>query len=132
MNGVVKKDGRTDAYFDGAAHDKLMLRRCGACGKWYAPDTSSCADCGTEDLGWAEASGDAALVSWAVVHSKDSLTVVPEARESGTVLALIELAEGPWIYGRAEYTEPRVGLPLRVCFIHPDSGESYPIFQERS
>jgi uncharacterized protein len=121
--GVVKKDGRTDAYFDGAAQEKLMLRRCGACGKWYAPDTSSCADCGSEELGWAEASGDATLVSWAIVHSKDSPTAA---------VALIELAEGPWIHGRAETTRPRAGLPLRVRFIHPDNGESYPIFQERS
>lgn len=119
----IVRDGRTDPFFDGAARDRLMIRRCGGCGTWYGPDASYCADCGSEELGWAEASGDATLVSWAIVHSKNS----PMA-----AVTLIELAEGPWIYGRADSAAPREGLPLRARFVHPDSGESYPIFQERS
>jgi uncharacterized protein len=123
VNGLIRRDGRTDEYFDGAAAERLMLRRCGACGHWHAPDASYCVVCGGEDLGWARASGDASLVSWAIVHSRDSSTAP---------VALIELAEGPWIYGRAESARPYAGQPLRAFFIHPDNGESYPIFKERS
>ncbi|MCW2943464.1 MAG: hypothetical protein JWR24_181 [Actinoallomurus sp.] len=120
--GTVRRDGRTDVFFDGAAADRLMIRRCESCGRWFAPDASGCPECGTEELDWAEASGEAVLVSWAVAHSR---TADPAP------LALVELAEGPWMYGRLDaVAAPREGLPLQVCFVHPDEGESYPLFKE--
>jgi uncharacterized OB-fold protein len=121
MIGPVRRDGRGDPFFDGAAEDRLVVRRCG-CGRWYAPDATGCPACGG-DLAWAEASGEAVLVSWAVAHSRTGETAP---------LALVELAEGPWMYGRLEAVEaPREGLPLRARFVHPDEGESYPVFEER-
>ncbi|MDN3351075.1 OB-fold domain-containing protein [Actinomadura sp. DC4] len=121
--GVIRRDGRTDPFFDGAAEDRLMTRRCEACGRWYAPDATGCAGCGAGDLAWAEASGEAVLVSWAVARSRTG----PPAP-----LALVELAEGPWMYARlASVAGPREGLPLRVRFVHPDEGESHPVFEER-
>jgi uncharacterized OB-fold protein len=121
--GPIRRDGRTDAFFDGAAEDRLMIRFCEACTRWFAPDASGCSECGSEDLAWAEASGAAVLVSWAVAHSPAAAPVP---------LALVELAEGPWMYGRLDaVATPREGLPLHACFVHPDEGESYPVFKER-
>lgn len=121
--GVIRRDGRTDPFFDGAAEGRLMTRRCEACGRWFAPDATGCPGCGDDDLAWAEASGEAVLVSWAVAHSRTGTTAP---------LALVELAEGPWMYGRlAGVAEPREGLPLHVRFVHPEDGESYPVFEER-
>jgi uncharacterized OB-fold protein len=121
--GVIRRDGRTDPFFDGAAEGRLMTRRCEACGRWFAPDATGCPDCGDDDLAWAEASGEALLVSWAVAHSRTGTTAP---------LALVELAEGPWMYGRlAGVAEPREGLPLHARFVHPEEGESYPLFEER-
>jgi uncharacterized protein len=119
--GPVRRDGRTDAFFDAAAEDRLVVRRCDACDRWFAPDAADCAFCGA-DLAWARASGHAVLVSWAVAHARTGETAP---------LALVELAEGPWMYGRLEGVRaPREGLPLRVRFVHPDDGESYPVFEE--
>jgi uncharacterized protein len=121
--GTVRRDGRTDPFFDAAAADRLVIRRCEPCGRWYAPDASGCPGCGSEDLAWAEASGEATLVSWAVAHSRSA---------EPAALALVELAEGPWMYGRLDEVDaPREGLPLRARFVHPGDGESYPVFQER-
>jgi uncharacterized OB-fold protein len=121
--GAIRRDGRTDPFFDGAAEDRLVVRRCEPCGRWFAPDASGCPGCGTDEPAWAEASGEAVLVSWAVAHSRTGETAT---------LALVELAEGPWMYGRlAAVTAPREGLPLHAIFIHPDEGESYPVFEER-
>jgi uncharacterized protein len=120
--GVIRRDGRTDPFFDGAAADRLVVRRCEACGLWFAPDTTGCAGCGTDDLVWVEASGEAVLVSWAVAHSPAGETAP---------LALVELDEGPWMYGRLDgVAVPSEGLPMRVGFVHPDEGESYPVFRE--
>lgn len=121
--GVIRRDGRSGPFFDGAAQGRLMARRCEACGRWFAPDATGCPDCGTDDLAWAEVSGEAVLVSWAVAHSRTGETAP---------LALVELAEGPWMHARLDAVpEPREGLPLRVDFVHPDEGESYPVFKER-
>jgi uncharacterized OB-fold protein len=121
--GVIRRDGRTDAFFEGAAADRLVIQRCDQCGRWFAPDATGCADCGVEDLDWAEASGDAVVVSWTVVHSPGGETAP---------LALVELEEGPWMYARLEGVEaPREELPLRVRFVHPRESESYPVFTER-
>jgi uncharacterized OB-fold protein len=121
--GVLRRDGRTDPFFDGTAADRLMIKRCGACDRWYAPDASDCTRCGAADLSWADAAGHATLVSWAIAHSGTP----PPA-----LLALVELSEGPWLYARldgAGRETLRAGLPLRACFEHPDEGESYVLFR---
>lgn len=119
--GAVRRDGRTDPFFDGAARDVLVIRRCAPCGRWYAPDTGGCPECGADEPAWAEADGTAVLVSWAVAHPR---------RGEPAPLALVELAEGPWMYARLRgVAEPRAGLPLRAVFVHPDEGESYPVFE---
>jgi uncharacterized protein len=126
--GVLRRDGRTDAFFDGAADDRLMIRRCEPCDRWFAPDASGCPGCGREDLGWAAASGAATLVTWAVSHGRP--------RADGTApepapLALVELAEGPWLHARltgVDLAGLRADLPLVAVFEHPDEGEPYLLF----
>ena len=122
--GVLRRDGRSDPFFDGAAADRLVIRRCEACDRWFTPDETSCPGCGG-DLGWAEASGEATLVTWTVVHSRN-------AGGPPAYLALVELAEGPWMHTRLtgfEEASLREGLPLKAAFVHPDEGESYVLFR---
>jgi uncharacterized protein len=129
--GVVRRDGRGDAFFDGAAAGRLVIRQCGGCASWFAPDAGECSGCGAE-LGWATASGRATLVSWAISHARPGQdgSVPPPS-----VLALVELREGPWLHSlltdvaRADLRE---GLPLRAHFEHPDEGESYLVFRAES
>ncbi len=123
--GVLRRDGRTAPFFDGAADGRLVVRRCEACDRWFAPDETGCPGCGSGELGWAEASGEATLVTWTVVHPRDP-------GEPPAYLALVELAEGPWLHTRLDGVDPaslREGLPLRAAFVHPDEGESYVLFR---
>ncbi|MFI6522701.1 Zn-ribbon domain-containing OB-fold protein [Spirillospora sp. NPDC050679] len=127
--GVLRRDGRTDAFFDGTAADRLTVKRCAACDLWFAPDQGTCPGCGDEELEWAEAGGDATLVTWTVVHGRPAAdgTAPPPAH-----LALVELAEGPWLHARltgADRAALREGLPLRAVFVHPGEGESYLLFR---
>jgi uncharacterized OB-fold protein len=127
--GVLRRDGRTDPFFDGTAAGELMIKRCEACDRWYAPDAAGCPECGEEELSWARASGDAVLVTWTATHGRPA--------EDGTApppvhLALVELAEGPWMYARLDGVtggDLREGLPLRAEFEHPDEGEAYVLFR---
>ncbi|HEX2314344.1 MAG TPA: OB-fold domain-containing protein [Thermomonospora sp.] len=127
--GILRRDGRTDPFFDGTAEERLMIRRCAPCGRWFAPDQTACDGCGEEELEWVEASGAATLVTWTITHGRPA--------EDGTApppafLALVELAEGPWLHARLDGVERealREGLPLRAVFVHPDEGESYVLFR---
>jgi uncharacterized OB-fold protein len=127
--GVLRRDGRTDPFFDGAAADRLVIRRCEECGRWFAPDASGCFSCGGDRLTWAPAAGTATLVSWAVSH--------PRPRDDGAarppvLLGLVELTEGPWLHTRLDGLDrdmPSEGLPLTATFRHPEEGEAYLVFR---
>ncbi|WP_329522484.1 Zn-ribbon domain-containing OB-fold protein [Spirillospora sp. NBC_01491] len=131
--GVLRRDGRTDPFFDGTAAGRLVVRRCAACDRWLAPDAGGCPGCGDEDPGWAEASGAATLVTWTVTHGRPAGdgTVPPPA-----VLALVELAEGPWLHARLDAADPaalrgrlREGLPLTAVFVPAEQGEAHLLFR---
>jgi uncharacterized OB-fold protein len=127
--GALRRDGLTDPFFDGASADRLVIKRCEFCHRWFAPDASGCPDCGGEDLAWAQAGGTATLVTWAVSH--------PRPQDDGSVplpavLALVELTEGPWLYARLDGLDPGMlteGLPLTAAFEHPEEGEAYLVFR---
>jgi uncharacterized OB-fold protein len=106
--------------------------RCEPCDLWYAPDASGCPECGAEELTWAQASGLATLATWTVSHGRPAeYGTAPEP----AVLALVELAEGPWLYARLDgiaRDDLAEGLALRACFEHPAEGESYLLFTKAS
>jgi uncharacterized OB-fold protein len=126
---VVQRDGRSAEFFDAAGADQLAIRRCTRCSHAFNLEARTCTDCGSTELVWDIATGSATLVSWAVVHHPphpDFAAQVPFP------IGLVELAEGPWINARivgSDIAELSAGIPLRVAFIHPEIGDSYPVFQ---
>jgi acetyl-CoA acetyltransferase/uncharacterized OB-fold protein len=128
--GIIRRDEQSAPFFDAAAADRLLIRRCAECGRWLAPEAGGCYDCGGEDPGWAAASGHGTLVSWAVRHPRAS----PPGQPARTVLALVELDEGPWLHTGLTSTSPaaiaalRAGQRVAASFVHPPDGESYPVF----
>jgi uncharacterized protein len=150
--GIIRRDERSAPFFDAAAKDQLLIRRCAACGRWLAPEAGACYDCGAEDPGWVPASGLGTLVSWAVQHPRGSAPGQPSGagapgptggagapgptgqEAAPTVLALVELDEGPWLHTGLAVTGPaaiaalRAGQQVAASFVHPADGESYPVF----
>lgn len=120
---VIRRDERSAPFFDAADRDELLIRRCADCGRTHAPTATSCPDCGGTDLTWTPAAGTATLVTWAVPYDRST-------GAAALVFALVELAEGPWMHTRVDAgaTPLRAGLPLNAMFVHPDDGESFPVF----
>jgi uncharacterized protein len=83
-------------------------------------------------LDWLPASGDATLVSWTVAHSRAD--AAGDTRP--TIVAIGELAEGPWWWSRLVAAEPaqlRVGAPLEIRFLrHGPDVEAVPVFALRA
>ncbi len=126
--GIVRADERSAEFFAAAARDELMIKRCETCGAWQQPSATSCPNCGENgELRWTKSAGRGTLASWSVTHSK-------QADDPLAVPALVELDEGPWLAtglylpAHSALAGLRAGQEVTVRFVHPDEGESYPVF----
>ena len=116
---AIQRDPASAPWFDAAAEGRLLVRRCPA-GHLLAPATITCPRCGSTDLQWVEASGRGSIASYAVIHRRDS-TPLP--------VAIVELAEGPWLRMQCQQVDPadlRTGLAVEVRFDRPEGGEPVP------
>ncbi|MGC4976569.1 Zn-ribbon domain-containing OB-fold protein [Streptomyces sp. DT199] len=85
-------DAFTRTYWDAAAEGRLLIRRCGDCGRAHHYPREFCPHCWSEDVTWETASGRATLYTWSVVHRND---LPPFSDRVPYVAAVVELAEGP-------------------------------------
>jgi len=120
-------DAFTRTYWDAAAGGRLLVRRCGACGRAHHYPREFCPHCWSEDVEWERASGRALLYTWSVVHRND---LPPFGERTPYVAAVVDLAEGPRmmteVVGWGE-GELRAGLELGVEF-----RDGVPVFRPRS
>jgi uncharacterized OB-fold protein len=123
--GVIARDEQSATFFDGTQRGELLIRSCAACGHLNAPPAEACAKCNDVELSWVAASGRAQVVTFVVIHGRGA----PPPR---TVVAIVELAEGPWLHSQLVDVDPdavSVGDPLVVRFEQPDGGEAIPVFR---
>ncbi|ROO87961.1 hypothetical protein EDD29_5610 [Actinocorallia herbida] len=128
--GIVHRDAQTAEFFDAAARGELLIRRCGACGAFNAPQVLACEHCQSDRQAWAVAAGTGTVVSWTVVHGRAR----GDAPPSRTSVAIVELDEGPWLHARLTGLEPEAitaGLKVAVAFERPEGGEPVPTFRPR-
>jgi uncharacterized OB-fold protein len=126
----VQRDDFSAAFFDATVAGRLLVRRC-TNGHYLGGSLRAgglalqCPTCQTTELAWVQASGDAALVSWTVVHPRDD--------SPPTVAGIVELREGPWMYGLLDVpptAELRAGQPLAIGFVSSGAGgELIPAFK---
>ncbi|MER5530968.1 OB-fold domain-containing protein [Streptomyces sp. NPDC002677] len=115
-------DAFTRPYWEAAAEGRLLLRRCGSCGRAHHYPREFCPHCWSEDVTWETASGRAHLYTWSVVHRND---LPPFGDRVPYVAAVVDLAEGPRMMTELVDTpEPRAGLELAVAF-----REGVPVFR---
>jgi uncharacterized protein len=124
----VTRDPETAEFLDGTAAGEFRLRRSRVTGEFLAPQEYADST-GATDLEWVPAAGTGRLVSWAVHHGKPVDGVQPVE----SVVAIVELDEGPWWWTElldAEPAELREGLRVQVEFVKPDgSDETLPVFR---
>lgn len=121
---TIERDAKSTPFFDAAARDELLIKRCEHCAQLLPPESAVCTTCGRTDLSWLPATGAGRLVTWTVVHrapNRAYADVVPYT------VGIVELDEGPWLSGRIS-GEPYAGMLLHARFEHPEDGESYPVF----
>ncbi|MFE7167060.1 Zn-ribbon domain-containing OB-fold protein [Streptomyces sp. NPDC057616] len=123
---VPEADAFTRTYWDAAAEGRLLIRRCGACGRAHHYPREFCPFCWSEDVAWEPASGRAVLYTWSVVHRND---LPPFGERTPYVAAVVDLAEGPRMMTEvvgAGGSTLRAGMELEVAF-----REGTPVFRPR-
>ncbi|WP_307854561.1 Zn-ribbon domain-containing OB-fold protein [Rhodococcus sp. B50] len=94
-----------------------------------APSTTTCHGCGSDILEPIDAAGAGVIVSCRVVDgAPDPLRGAP----CPSVLAIIELDEGPWVYSWIDGEIPfRPDCPVRVSYRSTQPGQRFPSFELR-
>ncbi|RMI32246.1 Zn-ribbon domain-containing OB-fold protein [Nocardia stercoris] len=119
-------DTNTSAAVAPRAEDQVLIRRCAACDKLYAPPTDSCSSCASRDLESVPSCGAGSIVSWRVVDRD------PTGVNGGQLLtiAIVELDEGPWVYTCIDGEVPAsADGPVRVQFQPRPHDDRFPVFE---
>jgi uncharacterized OB-fold protein len=122
----------TQPYWDGAAAGELRIQRCADCGEAYFYPRPICPSCGSFNVEWFTASGDATLYSYVINHRP-----APGFEdEAPYAIAVVQLAEGPRmmtsLVGVPATPEALVlDMPLRVTF-EQRGDVSLPVFTPAS
>jgi uncharacterized OB-fold protein len=110
-------DADSRSFWEGCRAHRLMLQRCGDCGRCRFPSAPFCPHCQSISASWIEASGRASVFSWIVVRHP-----VPKDIYAGDVpyvVALIELAEGVRMASNIVGCRPEdvtAGMALEVVY----------------
>jgi uncharacterized protein len=120
----------TDAnrdFWTGGATGKLLIPRCGSCGRWVYPPVARCTECDGE-LHSVPVSGEGTVFTFTVNrHPYNPEIPLPY------VIALVELAEHEDLrlmtnLVNCEPDDVVIGMPVRVLF--EDRGEVFvPVFE---
>jgi uncharacterized OB-fold protein len=111
----------TQAYWDGAAKGKLMIKRCAACGEYHHYPRALCPFCFSDRTEWREASGRGAIYSFSVMQRAPA----PYA------IAYVALEEGPTMMTNlvdCDFGALKIGQKVKVAFKPTDGGPPLPMF----
>lgn len=116
-------------YWEGAAREELLLRRCTACGKHHFPPRHLCPSCWSDGLEWTRSAGQGVVYSFTVMRRAPMPAFV---KRVPYVVALIELDEGPRMMANIvgdDAFQTSIGDRVGVCFEARGGGSKLPQFR---
>lgn len=112
-------DALTMPFWDAAWRRQLVLQQCADCGLHQFYPRPFCLPCGSDDLSWVQARGDAVVYSLTTVH----LTGTPYT------VAVVTLAEGPRLTTQLVGADAGIGTAVRVEWQERGSLPPLPVFR---
>jgi uncharacterized protein len=114
-------NSETQAFWDGAAQGRLLLKKCLACSQVHYYPRALCPFCGSDRTEWQAASGVGSIYSWSVMRRAE----VPYA------IAYVTLEEGVTMMTNivdCDLDGIRIGQRVRVVFKPTEGGPPVPAF----
>ena len=113
-------------YWVGARANKLMLQRCGACGKVRHYPQVLCGACQSDQVEWSEAGMRGTLYSWTGTHHAFHPGFIADLPYT---LVTVDIAEGGRVLGHYRGTTPlKIDLPMQLRFEPDEQGTPVPVF----
>lgn len=119
-------------YWDAAREQRLVIRRCKACGELHFMPRYLCPSCWSDDLEWIDAAGTGRVHSFSVIRRASDPAF---ASRVPYVIALIELDEGPRMMANIlgqDALSVGVGDVVKVTFEDRGDGALIPQFERIS
>ncbi|MCB0995043.1 MAG: OB-fold domain-containing protein [Acidimicrobiales bacterium] len=116
-------------FWDGARHGRLMIMRCDDTGQHYFYPRPFSPFTWSTNVSWVQASGQATLYTWSVVHRND---LAPWHERVPYIAAVAELREGPRLQTILVGCEPEdltIGMELEVDFEVRTDDLAVPVFR---
>jgi uncharacterized OB-fold protein len=124
-------DNVNEEYWKAAREGRLLIQQCPRCGhrQWYP--RAVCTQCAA-DPEWLEATGRGTIHTYTVVRQQG----IPAFKaELPYVIAMVELEEGPLIFGSLPGVDPEavsIGLPVEVYFMAAADDTGIPYWRPAS
>jgi len=118
----------TQPYWDGLNEGKLLIQKCGSCGKLRHYPRPLCDACHSFEVEWVAASGRGTIHSWTVTHHPFNIGF---KRELPYALATVELAEGVRMQAQLRdlpHDRIKSGLAVALRFERAKEGLTLPYF----
>ncbi|OBH28157.1 nucleic acid-binding protein [Mycobacterium sp. E342] len=109
---AITKD--TEFFWNGLRDNKLLIQRCGGCGRLRHPPRPMCPHCRSLDWGTVKSSGRGTVYSYVMPHEPKFPFF-----EYPYVVALVELEEGVRLVSNLTDIDPadvRTGMPVEVYY----------------
>ena len=117
------------AYWEAAARDELLLKRCTACGKHHFPPRHLCPHCWSDHIDWAASTGKGIIYSFTIMHRSPTPAF---AGRTPYMVALIDLVEGPRMMANIvgdDALATQVGDAVTVCYEQRPGDTKVPQFK---
>jgi len=118
-------NSETQAFWDGAAQGKLLIKKCRSCGEVHYYPRPLCPFCGSDATEWQAAAGTGTLYSYSVMRRAE----VPYA------IAYVTLDEGITMMTNlveCDFDRLKIGQRMKVVFTPTDGGAPVPTFTPAS
>jgi uncharacterized OB-fold protein len=112
-----------------ARRHELVLPQCRACGHVWFPAYTRCPACLGRDIDWLVASGHGEVFAFTVFHRPYVRSFADDLPYN---VALVQLDEGPLVYGNVVDGDAAVGLHVEVVFDDLSEDIALPRFRPRS
>ncbi|KTR83501.1 hypothetical protein NS277_09080 [Novosphingobium barchaimii] len=121
-------EDETRTFWDALREGRLMIARCGACGKVHYYPRPMCPSCWSEDVSLVEVTGRGTLYTWSTVFVND---LPPFNTKVPYVAAQVDLEEGVRLTTMVVDAAPQdleIGMKLQVVFEAISDDVTIPVF----
>ncbi|HEV8295740.1 MAG TPA: OB-fold domain-containing protein [Acidimicrobiales bacterium] len=123
-------DNFTKPWWAACRARRLLVRRCGGCGRLHFPPRPACPYCWSEEVDWYETSGAGTIYTFSIVREND---MAPFSRSLPYVPAIVALNEGPRLMTtiiESPWRAIAVGAAVIVSFVDREDW-TFPAFRVR-